>query len=145
MVFLLKKVNKFVLLKYNIGQFTYNNIGDEMRLNILFKPHVSAQRLFNNYNNYHGSQNKMTGLLLVVIVCRFTFISAMHRHRYQNALHLLELYSDHNTTAFKLFFMTELRRVWHSKRPKKLFLNFLFLFRVIFSKIIKSFEKKKSC
>ena len=42
MVFLLKKVNKFVFLKYNIGQFTYNNIGDEMRLNILFKPHVFA-------------------------------------------------------------------------------------------------------
>ena len=124
MVFLLKKVNKFVFLKYNIGQFTYNNIGDEMRLNILFKPHVFAQRLFNNYNSYHRSQIKMTGLLLVVIVCRFTFISAMHRHRYQNALHLLELYSDHNTTAFKLFFMTELRRVWHSKLTKKTFLEF---------------------
>ena len=68
----------------------------------------------------------MTGLLLVVIVCRFTFISAMHRHRYQNALHLLELYSDHNTTAFKLFFMSavynqakNLKRRNYVKRPSR--------------------------
>ena len=110
-----------------------------MKQNILFKPHVSAQRFYNNYNSYHRSQDQIIGRHCQQVLLHFGDASSS----FQNAFHLLELVlqrSQHN--SLETFFHEKLRRVWHSRLTKKLLWNVLFLFVVIFSKTVKKLWKE---